>query len=118
MRARRPLQVVRHLSVFTKAHYGGLDENTVRTLATFALSNLYLVRRRASFRTRPAQKETAGRTGERRLPCLLRRQIQVNHRLTLLPIRRRVHLMQRRCALTPHQGGIPNEDVSHRRHSG
>ncbi|MGC1818231.1 MAG: IS5 family transposase [Casimicrobiaceae bacterium] len=44
-RGEHPFQVVKHLWGFTKVRYRGLYKNTVRALALFALSNLYLARR-------------------------------------------------------------------------
>jgi len=44
-RGEHPFQVVKHLWGFTKVRYRGLYKNTVRALAMFALSNLYLARR-------------------------------------------------------------------------
>lgn len=41
-----PFHVVKRLWGFTKVRYRGLYKNTVRAFAAFALSNLYLVRRR------------------------------------------------------------------------
>lgn len=41
-----PFHVVKRLWGFAKVRYRGIYKNTVRALAMFALSNLYLVRRR------------------------------------------------------------------------
>jgi IS5 family transposase len=41
-----PFHVVKRLWGFAKVRYRGLHKNTVRAFAAFALSNLYLVRRR------------------------------------------------------------------------
>jgi len=45
-RCEHAFQVVKHLWGFTKVRYRGLAKNTARLYTAFALSNLYLLRRR------------------------------------------------------------------------